>query len=375
MKRTLLAAAIAGALSLPVCAAELELYGIVDTGLTYTHSSDNDIDTFEMSSGNYAGSRFGLRGTEKISEDLSVAFILESGFNSDSGSYSEDGVIFNRESQINVSGPWGTLGFGRVGAFSSATSSLGWGWDLDPFETGYIDAGIQATQVNTWRVNSNTVYYISPIYSGFKLGLQYSFTGTNTQEEQEFSDNDSFANAVLRWDGTNVRTMLGVEWERFGKPDADSSKRRDDALGIKFGTAWNIAGGPATAYFGASWYKNYSRFSDSTWADDEKVQFDPESGRRLDAFSVYIGGKYSIGAADLLALIQYMDGENKGAVAGDEKDFERYVLSVGCHYHISNRTMLYVIASYADGSDLFDELTGGTDTDRYMGHIGLTHTF
>ena len=64
MKRTLLAAAIAGALSLPVCAAELELYGVVDTGLTYTHSSDNDIDTFEMSSGNYAGSRFGLRGTE-----------------------------------------------------------------------------------------------------------------------------------------------------------------------------------------------------------------------------------------------------------------------------------------------------------------------
>ena len=90
---------------------------------------------------------------------------------------------------------------------------------------------------------------------------------------------------------------------------------------------------------------------------------------------MYLGGKYVVGAADLLAMVQYMDGENKGAAAGDEKDFKRYVLSAGCHYHFSNRTMLYVIASYADGSDLFDDLAGGTDTDRYMAHVGLTHFF
>ena len=48
---------------------------------------------------------------------------------------------------------------------------------MEPFETGYLDAGIQATQVNARRLNSNAVYFITPVFNGFKLSAQYSFTG------------------------------------------------------------------------------------------------------------------------------------------------------------------------------------------------------
>lgn len=57
---------------------------------------------------------------------------------------------------------------------------------MEPFETGYIDAGIQASQVNVWRLNSNALYYVSPVVAGFKAGLQYSFTAKPTRKPTSF---------------------------------------------------------------------------------------------------------------------------------------------------------------------------------------------
>ncbi len=387
MKKTLAAAALAAAFSGAAPAADLELYGVVDTGFTYTHGNDVDIDRFEMSTGNYAGSRFGLRGGEDLGNGVRINFILENGFQSDTGNYAKADSIFNRESQLFLTGSWGQLGFGRVGAFTSGSSSLSWYWDLEPFETGYIDAGIQASQVNVWRLNSNTIYYISPVFAGFKLGIQYSLTGTNDKEAQKQGDNNTFTNVALRWDGANARAILGFEMETYGDnetyygaggaADGTFTERRDNAYNVKLAGAWNVAGGPATLYAGASWYKNYNIFSDSTYDDDGKVFYDRDSSKRLQGYSFFVGGKYTIGQADLLAMFQYLDGENEGYLegSGQDKDYKRYIASIGCHYHFSKRTMLYTIASYADGTGTFDDLDDGAATNRWMGHLGLTHFF
>ena len=386
-KKTLAAAAVfctLGTISAAASAVDLQLYGVVDTGFTYTHGNDLDIDRLEMSTGNYAGSRFGLRGGEDLGNGVRLNFILENGFQSDTGNYAKKDSIFNRESQLNLSGDWGTIGFGRVGAFSSGSSSLGWYWDLEPFETGYIDAGAQATQVNTWRLNSNTIYYVSPVFAGFKLGVQYSLTGTNDKEAEKQGDNNTFTNVALRWDGATARAMLAFEMETFGDNEAYDDKgnkftdRRDNAYNVKFAGAWNPNGGPATLYLGASWYKNYNIFSDSTYDDDSYVIYDQNSTERLEGYAVFVGGKYTIGAADLLAMFQYLDGENNGYLegSGQDKDYKRYVASIGCHYHFSKRTMLYAIASYAEGTGTFDDLQAdGAATNRWMGHLGLTHFF
>ena len=358
-----------------VQAADVKLYGAIDTGFTYTNVSNSDESSFAMTSGNYAGTRVGLKGTEDLGNGVTVGFILENGFSSDSGELGKAGTLFNRESQIYVKTAYGTFGGGRVGAFSSASSSLSWYWDMEPFETGYIDAGIQASQVNVWRLNSNTLYYVSPTVSGFKLGVQYSLTGTADKEEAAFSDNDHFINAALRWDGQNARVLLGVEEERFGKAPANEA-RRDNAYNIKLAGAWQPNGGPATLYAGASWYKNYTKFSDSTWDDEgaDGVRFNTTSGKRLEGASVFLGAKYTIGKTDLLALAQYLDGVNKAPVVGQDADFKRVIGSVGCHYHLSNRTMLYAIGAYAEGSGTFDDLDTAM-TNRATAHVGMTHFF
>ncbi len=323
-KKSLVAVAALATFSAGAMAANVELYGVVDMGFSYTHTSHQEKgDKFEMSQNMYAGSRFGFRGTEDLGDDLTVGFILENGFTPDTG---------------------------------AMAVSLGWYWDLEPFETGYIDAGVQASQVNVWRLNSNTVYYVSPVFAGFKVGAQYSMTGAadpDVQEDSRWSENNNFGNVALRWDGANARAILGVEWDKYGK---EEQGKRDDAWSVKLAGAWVPNGGPFTLYAGASWYKNQDRFSDSTYDDDGFLnnKYD-DSGKRLD-------------------------GENKGALAdAEETDYKRYIASVGCHYYFSKRTMLYTIASFADGDGIFDTVKhddgGGAKSDRFMAHVGITHFF
>ena len=90
MKKTLLAAALLGSFAASAFAApSVTLYGVVDTGLNYTHYRADDgktasTDTFSEQSGQTASSRWGLRGDEKIGS-VTVGFNLENGFNSDDG--------------------------------------------------------------------------------------------------------------------------------------------------------------------------------------------------------------------------------------------------------------------------------------------------
>lgn len=368
MKIKALALAVFAALSTGAAAADVSIYGVVDTGLVYQDIKGEDA-AFTMESGNYAGPRFGIKGTEKLSDDLTLSFILESGFKSDSGALADDGKLFNREEQIALSGTWGTFGAGRVAAFTSGSSSLSWYWDMDPFETGYWDAGIQATQQNNWVLRSNTLYYVTPVVNGFKAGFQYSFNDESDSEAAKWSDNNAFYNLALRWDGESARIVGGLETTQMDNGD--------DKYSVKLAAACTPNNAPFTYYVGASWYKNYYQFSESTWNFDDRASFTQAGqgndahnvGDGLEAYSGFVGVKYTHGNTDYLGLLQYMDGENKSADAGTEKDYSRYVASLGLHHHLSARTMLYAVGSYAAGNDLLE------DTDTFTAHFGLTHYF
>lgn len=79
-KKSLVAVAALATFSAGAMAANVELYGVVDMGFSYTHTSHQEKgDKFEMSQNMYAGSRFGFRGTEDLGDDLTVGFILENG--------------------------------------------------------------------------------------------------------------------------------------------------------------------------------------------------------------------------------------------------------------------------------------------------------
>lgn len=348
----------------------VSLYGVIDTGFTYQHVS-HGADSLEMSSGNYAGSRWGLRGGEKLSPDYEIQFNLESGFSSDSGEQGQSGSLFNREAYVSLKGPMGTIGAGRIGPFTSGTGSYSRYWDLEPFETGYMDAGIQATQVNIWSRHSNTLYYVSPKMQGFEFGAQYSFAGDSDKEKNGFARDDHFGNVYARWDGSSVKTALGLEIYSVGHDSRQAAAPSKTRWSVKWAGAWTPAGSPATLYAGANFYKNQAGYADITWDDNALIRYD-ESGRGLQAASFYLGGRYQIGSGALLAMVQYLDGTNKGAVRGDKKDYKRYVGSVGAHYFFSKKLMGYAVASYADGRGM---LADSKASNRFITHVGLTKWF
>ena len=119
MKKTFVAAAVLGAFAGSAFAADVTLYGVVDQGLNYTRI-DSDVagkdatNTFEMKSGNQAGSRWGLKGTEELGDGYKVGFILESGFTSDDGAMVTSGTLFNREASLSLYTPFGQISAGKI---------------------------------------------------------------------------------------------------------------------------------------------------------------------------------------------------------------------------------------------------------------------
>ena len=59
-----------------------------------------------MNSGDYTGSRFGLRGAEEFGNGWKVGFVLENGFSGDSGELGDGDRIFDREAIVYADGPW-----------------------------------------------------------------------------------------------------------------------------------------------------------------------------------------------------------------------------------------------------------------------------
>ena len=369
MKKKIVAAVVLTAVAGVCMADEVTLYGVVDTGFTYQHSEGGD-DAFSMTSGSYAGPRFGFKGTEELGDNLTLGFVLEAGFNSDDGTQGEAGKIFNRESQISIAGDWGTIGFGRVGGFSSGMSSLSWYWDFDPFETGYVDAGLQASQVNVWNVHSNTIYYVSPTYAGLKLGLQYSLTNEEDQEDERWVNNSKWFNAALRWDSGNAKAIGAFEAELYG--DNEDTKNWDNAYSFKLAAAWTPGGAQTTLYAGLNYVANYRRISDANWNEFDAAGL-AASSDGYDAMSGFLGIRHAVGAANWLAQVQYQDGDFEGGAFGQQSDFKRYAVGLGCHYYFSSRTMGYVVFSWAKGEGWLN--SEDNTTNRTAACIGLMHSF
>jgi predicted porin len=118
--RTLLPLLLPLAATPALAQSSVELYGIVDIGLlTQSHSGTSGRLTQVASSG-YRQSEWGLRGKEKLNEDLTAFFNLESHFQMDTGALAGTGdsagtgtVLFRRQANLGLSGSWGSVTLGR----------------------------------------------------------------------------------------------------------------------------------------------------------------------------------------------------------------------------------------------------------------------
>ena len=96
MKKTLIAVAVMAASGIAFAASNVTLYGVIEEGVVLEKAKHGDT-TVDLRSGFDQGSRWGIKGTEDLGNGYSVGFILEQGFNVDSGDEATSGKAISRE--------------------------------------------------------------------------------------------------------------------------------------------------------------------------------------------------------------------------------------------------------------------------------------
>ncbi|WP_233835203.1 porin [Paraburkholderia sp. ZP32-5] len=183
MKKALVTSAL-GLVALGAHAqSSVTLYGIVDTGLGYQSSSaalgsnSGGRSQVKMVNGVWAGSRFGLKGSEDLGGGTKAIFQLEQGFNSATGAEGVSGLAFNRQAWVGMTNnTFGTLTAGRqytsyytlLSPYSPTTWLTG-AYGAHPGDIDSLDT--------LYRAN-NSLVYTSPNFHGLTVSGSYSLGGT-----------------------------------------------------------------------------------------------------------------------------------------------------------------------------------------------------
>ncbi len=143
------------------------LYGVVDMAVESARTGNGGLQRLE--SGVIAGSRWGLRGTEDLGGGQRALYVVEAGFNGDTGASGQGGLAFGRQVFVGLGGGWGQLTAGRhyttlhTSLASYALTGLIWGNAANYFLDGTV------------RRASNSLRYQSPNMGGFTVRGMYSF--------------------------------------------------------------------------------------------------------------------------------------------------------------------------------------------------------
>ncbi|KVK97164.1 porin [Burkholderia ubonensis] len=183
-KRVAVAMTAAGLAAVTTAHAQssVTLYGIVDNGIAYQNNSSGVGATtgghskVQMSTGVWAGSRFGLKGSEDLGGGTKAVFQLEAGVKTNDGTSQWTGGIFTRQAWVGLTNPtYGTLTAGRQ---YTAYYTLLSPYSPTTWLTGYYGAhpGDIDSLDTSYRAN-NSIVYISPKYYGFTVGGSYSLGG------------------------------------------------------------------------------------------------------------------------------------------------------------------------------------------------------
>ena len=374
MKKTLAAVAVLGAFAGSAIAADVTLYGRIDEGLLYQRvdadqphqSADN---SWGLQSGNMTGSRFGIKGSEQISEDLKVSFTLEQGFNPDDGSFGDDDRMFNREASLRVTTAYGELGFGRMGRLLSDAGTYS---QRGEFIIGSSWAGMTGgTEVITDKTSSrldNMITYKSPTFGGVTVYAQYAGgdTAKADSKEENTSKTDRYYGLVAAGNWGAWSALLGVEQTNYASyVEGVGGKDVDDSVGVEASVAYDF-GVVKTALTGR-YFKDGAGYN--TIVSDYQID-------RIDGYGVKLAAAAPVLGGTLQGMVGYMDAESSDDEEFGDLEVSRYTVALTYDYPLSKRTKLYTAASYTK-DDYKDNANSANDAkpNNTAFMFGMAHYF
>ncbi|GAC1414176.1 MAG: porin [Burkholderiaceae bacterium] len=146
------------------------LYGDLDQYVGYIRSSTG-AHIVGLNDGAILRSRLGLRGVEDLGNGIEAKFLLEQGFNANTGSAADSSRFFDRQAWIGANTPAGEF---RAGRQNTIIFFIGGAID-------YTERTTFGSIINTFGVPSrfdNDLSYKTPRLAGFQAEAHYALTET-----------------------------------------------------------------------------------------------------------------------------------------------------------------------------------------------------
>ena len=383
MKKTLAAVAVLGAFAGSALAADVQLYGIVDTGLLYSHvdadrANIDATDSFQMKSGMASGSRFGLKGTEDLGNGLTVGFVLENGFDSDTGA--DSGVFFDRESSLFLEGGFGKVAFGQMGSLNSGKSSWAKYGMISAFGTSFTDysaqAGSFAVGAGSW---DNMISYQTPTFAGFTVYAQYAMGNAGKGVENESSSDRYYAlgatyangplNLYLAVDSINYASVTPTDQGYTNVPNVD------DSLTVTLGGNFDFE--VVKLFAGAQYFDEIETKKLKGLIGTDGVLADTFPSK-MEGWGIGVSALIPAGPGAVLVGAGYMDAQaaDSDSADFDSDEMQRWVVSAGYDYVLSKRTDIYVAATYMQDNISYSHRSlADQDASVFGAMVGLRHKF
>lgn len=373
MKKTIAAAAVLSTVMCSAFSADVQLYGLIDMGVSVTHADGKT--NAELKSGMRNSSRFGIKGTEDLGNGYKVGFILESQFKADDGAFQTAGTLWERESSLSLSTPYGKITAGRVGYLKGAVGSTALlnSYRVNPFGgimSNYVTGYKAYTTGTTWYV-TNGLVYASPKFHNTDVFFQYSngYNLSNTDDSGTWNSNDRYYAAAVRYLNGPALLQMIVDTTNLGNAKnkaAVNDKNSRDPITLGIQAAYDF--GFVKPYFMIEGFKNsqLNKIGGTTGkAVAQTGGFDGVGGTFVLQWPM-MGGKAKVGTG-------YLTAEQSNDTAGKKHEVNRCGASIGFDYVLTKRTHLYTDAGYFHQKDEKAEGTVKSHGSEFV--MGMVHYF
>ena len=370
MKKTLAVAAVLAAFA-GSAAADVTVYGSFDTGLYYQHNAGG-ADTVQMKHSMNETSKFALKGSEKISDGLTVGFKMEMALEADTGKAANG--AFEREMLGYVKTAYGEIGLGRTGSIGASTGSYAF---LGSGNTGF-GGGMAAVGDNGFiflgkdsRLD-NSVTYKSPTMGGVTLFAQ---VGTADADEAEYTHNvDRFYGIGAQYAAGALKAGLVYTLTDVGQDGYEAKRapaKPKEVIAAQAEEVTTSLSGFVTYDFGVAKVMAAAQYFDGVKSATGKFATDTAEEvaacNGLEGFGASLAVSAPVAGGTAKALVGYASAED--IVTGDEQ--VRNQVAAAYVYPLSKQSGLYAAAGYTNVEYKVDS----TRDEVFTGLVGLYHNF
>lgn len=370
MKKSLLTLAVLSGFAAASMAADVQVYGLIDTGLTYYHTDADkagvdSTDELKMTTGQEFGPRFGLRGTEDLGNGYKVGFVLENGFNSDDGQLTQSGKIFGRESNVYVTGPFGEVRFGLMPVFGSTLGANGLFRAIDVLYANTTSAfGSGHASASKWTRVNNAISYKTPTFAGLTGYAMYSMKNDSDNGAENKTTSERYASLAARYQNGAFEAIVVGDMTMYAGNDKNNG---DDGMTWTVGGNYTFDNQLKVIAF-VQWFKDQQLSRAGIIADGLTQHLGAATYGYVDGLGYSLGVNYPIGGGVAKAQVAYRDMENQNDV-----DFKRLTLCAGYDYAFTKRTSVYLMGGWTQ--EKIESATIDAKPSGYELTTGILHRF